>query len=316
MQRIFKIAICQTKVTENKVRNILEAYKHAKIAKQMGTDVIVFGEYFTNVNASQLFKSYSENIGKHSNDVLVNDIQEMITGKNSIEMEVVLPRIMESEISGFLFLKVLSYELDLLIVGGSLVEAENDKLYNTCFVFDKGELIAKHRKIHLFDIDIPGKMTFKESETISTGNQATVFQTRFGKFGIGICYDIRFASYAMLLRQMGAEVLIYPSVFNQETGPRHFLLSGQARALDTQCYVILASCAQYKDKPEYYQSFGHSAIIDCDGRVREHLSREEGILLGEVDLKMVEEIRSTIPYTSEKQTRSDIYGFEIFKKKE
>ena len=153
-------------------------------------------------------------------------------------------------------------------------------------------------------------MTFTESDTITRGNTPTLIKTRFGNFGIGICYDIRFASYAMLLRELGADVLVYPACFNQETGPRHFLLSGQARALDTQCYVLLASCAQNTDRPDLYQSFGHSAIVNADGKVEQHLSRSEGLLIGEINLNTVKEIRETIPYTTESQMRKDIYGFK------
>jgi len=302
--------MCQIKATENKTQNIRDAFRFAKSAKELGTDVIVFGEYFTNVNVSKLFRSFAEPVSEHQEHELAKLVNSTIGQKASLGLDTFIERILESPIPGYLFLKALSYELGVLVVGGSLVEAVGDKLFNTCFVFDKGELLGLHRKIHLFDIDVPGRMTFKESETMSPGTTPTLIKTRFGNFGFGICYDIRFASYAMLLRQMGAEVLFYPSIFNNETGPRHFLLSGQARALDTQCFVILSSCAQYKERPDFYQSFGHSAIIDCDGKIRQHLGRDEGILMGEVDLSLVEEIRTQIPYTSEGQTRPDIYGFK------
>ena len=310
MQKLFKIALCQSKATENKVKNISEAYRLAKQAKKLGPDVVVFGEYFTNVVHSARFQEYSEPVLQNLNegyDLYLNDI---ISLKKSFNLDDEFETIMKSPTPAFLFLKALSYFLDLLVVGGSLVEKEDNRLYNTCFIFDKGELLGRHRKVHLFDVDIPGKMTFKESETVSPGNTPTLIKTRFGNFGIGICYDIRFASYAMYLRELGADVLIYPSVFNQETGPRHFLLSGQARALDTQCYVILGSCAQYTEKPEYYQAYGHSAIVNADGKIIEHLKGDEGVLFNEVNLNTVDEIRKTIPYTSDHQKRKDIYGFK------
>ena len=310
MQKTFKVAMCQTKVVESKVANINEAYKYAKLAKQMKPDVLVFSEYFTNLIALKIFPGVAEKVEENKNIGFAKQLNEIINQKQPIEMEKIMEDIHKSNIPAYLFLKALSYDLDLLVVGGSIVESQDDKLYNSCYVFDKGELLGKHRKIHLFDIDIPGKITFKESETISAGNQATLIKTRFGNFGIGICYDIRFANYAMYLRELGADVLIYPSVFNQETGPRHFLLSGQARALDTQCYVLLGSSAEYKEKPEFYQAFGHSAIIDCDGKVTQHLSKHEGLLLGEVNLGLIEEIRRNIPYTSDSQKRLDIYGFK------
>lgn len=94
------------------------------------------------------------------------------------------------------------------------------KIYNTCLVLNpQGEVIAKHRKVHLFDIDVPGGITFFESETLSPGEDMTHFSTPFGEIGLGICYDIRFPEYAMLLRQeYNCAALIYPGAFNLTTG--------------------------------------------------------------------------------------------------
>ena len=110
-------------------------------------------------------------------------------------------------------------------MGGSIpevVKEDNDetKIYNTCLVFNpEGEVVAKHRKVHLFDIDVPGGITFFESETLSPGEGVSHFSTPFGEIGLGICYDIRFPEYAMLLRQKhNCVALIYPGAFNLTTG--------------------------------------------------------------------------------------------------
>jgi omega-amidase len=95
-------------------------------------------------------------------------------------------------------------EKKLTIVGGSIPERSNGRLYNTCCVFDKdGELKAKHRKVHLFDIDIPGKITFKESDVLTAGDGPTIVDTDVGRIGVGICYDIRFPELAMLYAARG-----------------------------------------------------------------------------------------------------------------
>ncbi|KAG6413849.1 hypothetical protein SASPL_126564 [Salvia splendens] len=101
-------------------------------------------------------------------------------------------------------LSELSRSLKVTIVGGSIPERSGDRLYNTCCVFDTdGKLIAKHRKIHVFDIDISGKMTFKESETLIAGETPTVIDTDVGRIGIGICYDIQFQELAAIYASRG-----------------------------------------------------------------------------------------------------------------
>lgn len=117
-------------------------------------------------------------------------------------------------------------EHSIWIVGGSIPEIVDEggkeKIYNTCLVLSPdGEVVAKHRKVHLFDIDVPGGITFFESETLSPGETLSHFSTPFGEIGVGICYDIRFAEYAMLLRQKhDCVALIYPGAFNLTTGVR------------------------------------------------------------------------------------------------
>jgi len=113
-------------------------------------------------------------------------------------------------------------EHDMWIVGGSVPEREisssgdGEKIYNTCLVINpQGTIVAKHRKVHLFDIDVPGGITFFESETLSPGSTVSHFTTPYGEIGVGVCYDIRFAEYALLLRQKyNCVVLVYPGAFN------------------------------------------------------------------------------------------------------
>lgn len=96
-------------------------------------------------------------------------------------------------------------------MGGSIPEKDGSKIYNTCPIFDNnGNLIAKHRKMHLFDIDIPGKITFKESAALSPGNNFTMIDTPYCRIGIGICYDIRFPEMAMIYRNNNCSLLLYP----------------------------------------------------------------------------------------------------------
>lgn len=135
------------------------------------------------------------------------------------------------------FLKDISKKIGTYLVAGSIPEkGEDGKLFNTSMVFDrKGEIIAKFRKLHLFDIDIPGKVTYKESDTFGAGNKIVTFDTEYCKFGLGICYDIRFPELGILMAKQGAKALIYPGNFTVHTGGmQHWDLLLKARALDNQ----------------------------------------------------------------------------------
>lgn len=100
-----------------------------------------------------------------------------------------------------------------------------------------GKLLGKHRKAHLFDIDIPGKITFQESKVLSPGNQMTIVATEYCKIGIGICYDMRFPEMAKIYTDSGCDLLIYPGAFNMTTGPAHWQILQQARAVDNQVWI-------------------------------------------------------------------------------
>mmetsp|Transcript_60949 Transcript_60949/g.137841 ORF Transcript_60949/g.137841 Transcript_60949/m.137841 type:complete len:188 (-) Transcript_60949:366-929(-) len=169
------------------------------------------------------------------------------------------------------------------LVGGSVPErGEDGKIYNTCAVFSpSGELVAKHRKVHLFDIDVPGRITFRESDTLTGGDKVTVFDTPFGKIGIGICYDMRFPHLSALMRARGCSLLVFPGAFNTTTGPPHFELLQRARALDNQCFVVTASPARPTD-PEAYQSWGHSSVIGPWGDVLATTGHEPGTVHAEL----------------------------------
>jgi Predicted amidohydrolase len=125
---------------------------------------------------------------------------------------------------------------NIYLIGGSIPEkTEDGKFYNTSLIFNRnGDLLTKHRKVHLFDIDIKDKITFKESEYLQAGNQITVFDTEYCKVGVGICYDMRFPELGLLMAKKGAKVIVYAGCFNQTTGPLHWELLLRSRAVDNQ----------------------------------------------------------------------------------
>lgn len=167
---------------------------------------------------------------------------------------------------------------------------------------------------------MPGKITFKESDTLSPGGQVTTFDAggAFGRVGVGICYDIRFPELSLLMAKEGARILVYPGAFNMVTGPAHWELLMRARATDAQAYVIGASPARSEPpaaaaagpKPRYphYTAWGHSIVVSPWGEVQAHASEGEQLLLLDLEMGRVEEVRANLP--TSKQKRADVYTVE------
>lgn len=195
------------------------------------------------------------------------------------------------------------------IVGGSIPEREGDKLFNTCLIFNsQGEVVGKHRKVHLFDINIPGRMTFCESDSLSPGDSPTVVDSPWGPIGVAICYDIRFPELAILMRQRGARLLVYPGAFNMVTGPAHWELLLRARAVDTQVYCLSCSPARDESNNGGYIAWGHSTVVSPWGEVVATTEHKQAVVKADLDLSKIDEMREGIPCW--KQKRTDIYELQ------
>lgn len=137
--------------------------------------------------------------------------------------------------------------------------------------------------MHLFDIDFPGKITFKESDSLTGGSELATVTIGDIKIGLGICYDIRFDELAKLYRKEGCNMLIYPGAFNLTTGPIHWELLGRARAMDSQCYVAVCSLA--RDVNFSYVAWGHSMLVDPWAKVISKAGPFEEVIFGEIGKK-------------------------------
>ena len=271
-----KLALCQMNVVDDKEKNIEKATAMINQAVNENSNFIVLPEMFNCPYSNEKFIEYCE---------------EEQTSKTL------------SKISS------LASENTVYILAGSIPEKEEDKLYNTSYLFDKsGEIIAKHRKMHLFDIDVKGKIYFKESDVLTAGDNFTIAQTEYRKIGIGICYDIRFPELARIMSEMGALILFYPGAFNLTTGPAHWELLFKSRALDNQLYCVGVAPALNKDAS--YHSYGHSIITNPWGDVIAEASEKEELIIREIDLCEIKKIREELPLLKNK--REDLY--EIKKK--
>jgi len=271
----FKFAGIQMLVSDDKQQNLQNARKKIDEAAKAGAKLISLPECFNCPYSTDSFGPYSE----------------PVPDGPSCQM-----------------LSAAARENSIYLIGGSIPEKENNKVYNCCVVFGPdGKMLGKHRKVHLFDVDIPGKITFQESKTLSGGNSITVFDTEFCKVGLGICYDIRFPELAQLTTQQGCKFLCYPGAFNMTTGPAHWELLQRARANDNQLYVGAISPA--RNPASSYQAWGHTSVVNPWGEVIATTDHQETIVYADIDVSRVDEVRAQIP--TSKQKRNDLYQLQL-----
>lgn len=265
-----KVGLIQMKVKDKKDDNL---HKAAKLIDKIGkedVDMVVLPEMFSCPYNTKNFPIYAEEEGDYS----------------------------------YKFLSEVSKRNNIYLIAGSIPKKEDNNIYNTSYVFNRqGEKIAKHRKVHLFDIDIKNKQTFRESDTLSAGDKVTVFGSEFGKIGLCICYDFRFPEIARLMVDKGAKAIIVPASFNMTTGPAHWDIMFRSRAIDNQVYTI--GCSPARDYDYSYISYGHSLIVSPYGDILCELDEKEGSITYDIDLNYVDEIREQLPLL--KHRRRDLY---------
>ena len=199
----------------------------------------------------------------------------------------------------------LARQYGVYLSAGSMPElGEDGRIYNTAYVFDRqGRQIARHRKMHLFDIAVDGGQHFKESDTLTAGQDVTVFDTEFGKIGLCICYDIRFPELARLMALAGARAILVPAAFNMTTGPAHWELTFRARALDNQMFYFGTSPS--RDLSASYHAWGHTIAVDPWGSVIAQMEEGPDMQTVEVCLDQVEPVRRQLPLLAHRRT--DLY---------
>lgn len=268
--KIVKLGICQMAVTPDKTLNNRTAQAMIRQAAAANCQVAILPEMFNCPYETELFSQYAESY---------------------------------PEGETFAMLSAVAAAEKIVVVGGSVPERDEHKnLYNTSFVFDEqGNLVGRHRKIHLFDVDIPGGTVCKESSVLSAGQEMTVIKVAGMTLGIGICYDIRFPELSRLMTLDGAEILIFPAVFGLTTGPAHWELTLRARAVDNQVFVVGAAPGNLPAG----QVYGHSAVVDPWGKIMAMAGTEEKLMIVEINMDTMRNVRQQLPLL--KQRREDIY---------
>lgn len=264
----FTLALCQMPVGPDKTENIETACEYIESAAKKA-DIVILPEMWCCPYEAANFPIYSEPASGSLCEAMSNAARK--SGK--------------------------------LLIAGSIPESENGRVFNTSFVYGPdGCQIARHRKAHLFDINVEGGIRFCESDTLSPGGSATVFDTPFCKIGLGICYDVRFFHLADMMALAGADVLVYPACFNMTTGPAHWHLNLRARALDNQVYT--AGVCTARNEESVYTAYGHSLCCDPWGSVVAEAGTGAEVVYAVVDTEHIAKIRRQLPFRS--QRRSDL----------
>lgn len=273
MEKI-KIAAIQMPTVADKMENVRTVKTYLEKIKDENPDFVILPEMFCCPYQTENFPIYAEKEG--------GPVWQQLSG--------------------------YAKQYGIYLIGGSMPEKDAEgNVYNTSYIFDReGKQIGKHRKVHLFDIDIKGGQTFKESDTLTAGDSDTVFDTEFGKMGVMLCFDIRFPELSRMMVNDGARIVFVPAAFNMTTGPAHWELSFRTRALDNQIYMV--GCAPARDVSAGYISWGHSIVTDPWGRVIDMLDEKKGILLAELDMDYEEQVREELPLL--KSRRKDMYKLE------
>lgn len=267
--RRLRLALCQMRVTADKRENLLRAKQMAAEAAAGGAQLVMLPEMFSCPYENSAFPVYAE----------------------------------EGEGESFRCLSEIAGQNRITLVGGSIPEKCGDRIYNTSLIFGPdGQLLGRHRKVHLFDVDVPGGITFRESDTLTAGDRLTVVDTPAGRIGVAICFDIRFAEMFRAMAVQGAQLICIPAAFNMTTGPAHWELSFRMRAVDNQCFF--AGCSPARDEASNYVAYGHSIVTDPWGRVIIQADETQQVIFADIDLADTDRIRQQLPIMREFLSKS------------
>jgi len=265
-----KLALIQMQTAPDREENLAKVEDLITVAAGQGADIVVLPEMFSIPYAAAWMRSSMET--------------------------------MEGEIVQLLRRFASDNYINLL--GGTFPElADSERCYNTSlFINREGEIIASHRKLHLFDAALDGE-DFTESTLVVPGDSPTVFDTEYGKMGIAICYDMRFPELFLRMAQLGARLIFVPAAFSRVTGPQHWEVLVRSRAMDNQLFVAACSPASAPDLP--FDPYGCSMVVDPWGEIIGESGRHEDLLQVEIDLDTIEEVRKKLPLMEHR--RPEVY---------
>jgi predicted amidohydrolase len=251
-----RVACVQLSSGRDKAANLERAEALVARAASTGADVVVLPEKWNAVGEGEFYRT----------------VAEPLDGGESVEAMARWAR-----------------TLGVSLVGGSITERREgrEKLSNTCCVFDaEGALVAVYRKIHLFDVEVGGRV-YRESDAEEPGTEPVLAEVEGWKLGLTVCYDLRFPELYRILALEGAELVTVPANFTTVTGRDHWHVLLRARAIENQCYVAAAA--------QVGESYGRSLIVDPWGTVLAQAPDEETVVVAEIDRARLLDIRAKLP---------------------
>jgi predicted amidohydrolase len=260
-----RVAVCQMRSGADVGANLREAERLLVEAAGGGADVAVLPELF----------AY---LGPSSNVV---DVAEPLAEGPVGEM-----------------LSTTAREHGMWVLGGSIHERDGDRIHNTAPLIDRnGDLVARYRKIHLFDVDLDGQPPFRESATFTAGTEIVTHPVEDVRAGLAICYDLRFPELFRGLMALGAELILLPAQFQHRTGTAHWEVLVRARAIEDQCFVAAAAqWGEFGPPEERRRSFGHSIVVGPWGEVLVEAPEEgSGVWFADVDVAELRRVRKALP---------------------
>jgi deaminated glutathione amidase len=256
-----RVAVCQLNARADRAANLAAARGLLERAAAAGADLAVLPEYV-------------DYLGRHA------------TAPK--------PEGVDGEFAAFF--AAAAQELGMWVHAGSFHEVgpDDDRTYNTTLIFDRtGALAATYRKIHLYDVEIPGRVSYQESRTVAPGTEPVVTTVDGVETGLSICYDLRFPELYRRLAVAGARVLVVPAAFMAHTGRDHWEVLLRARAIENQCYVVAAG--QIGDHDPGRTCYGRSMVVDPWGTIVAQMPDDVGLVTADLDLERLAAIRRDLP---------------------
>lgn len=204
------------------------------------------------------------------------------------------------------WLQRMARQYQLWLVGGTIPMAyrpdgesvPDGRVRAACCLFsDAGELVARYDKVHLFDVEVGDQQgAYQESARIEPGSEVVVAETPWGKLGLAVCYDLRFAEIFLAFAHQGCQIIVLPAAFTHKTGEAHWNTLVRARAIETQSLMV--ACNQGGQHSPNRKTWGHTQIVDAWGTVLNELAMGPGVVMASVDLTRIQEIRKSMPLAS------------------
>ncbi len=244
------------------------------------------------VNLDAALKLIAEARSGGADYVLTPEMTNILEIKRERLFAAIAPEEADPSLAAF---RELARRLGIFLHVGSLaIKLSAEKAANRSFLIDRqGEIVARYDKIHMFDVDLAGGESYRESRNYRPGDLAVAADLPWGRLGLSICYDLRFPALYRALAEAGSSFLAIPSAFTQQTGEAHWHVLNRARAIENGAFVLAA--AQGGKHENGRETYGHSLVIDPWGRILAEGGKVPGVVLAAIDPAAVAAARAKVP---------------------